>query len=269
MTRTAQPSFDLSALVLTEDGHPEAFATVRLLIKSLLQVVDPRVAVQRIDFEPATDDHARRASVANIWRSTAPGDRPSKIALLREIAGKLVEPDGFVFFHFDGDTTWGNRKRCITAGQFRKIVQEGVRKTLRMRLAEQEYSDADAAEIIKNAMPRLLPVVPHYSIEAWCLQNTALGRKLCARHHGGAHSKDFDEWEADRGLLDEIEKPKNRACLRDKHNKSLAGPGFPRDEANKVDKSFAATARAMGKCKALTSALVTTYKNHEPASTRG
>jgi hypothetical protein len=272
VTQTAKPTVYLSILVLTEDSASDAFATVKLLAKHLLQIVDSRIEVQHIDFEPATDEHARRACIANIWRSKARADRRSKIALIREIAGKLIERDGFVFFHFDGDTVWAKRDACKTADQFREIVEEGVRDTLRMRLSRPRYSDpaatmyseAEVNQIISQAMPRLIRVVPHYSIEAWCLQNTSKARELCAQHHRGAHIEDFEEWEADRGILDEIEAPKERCCLRSDHNRVLADQGFPKNEAFKAGKSFASVALTMCQCEALTAALKMTYAWPKP-----
>jgi hypothetical protein len=190
VTRTREPPSSLSALVLTEDGSPKAFDTVRLLVKHLLQIVDRQTAVHHIDFEPVTEDHVRRACVANIWKSTEPAHYSSKIALFRVIAGKLMEP-GFVFFHFDGDTVWAKQAQSENAAKFRKIVEDGVRRTLELQLGTPrssrprgtQPSAAEVRGIIDEAMPRLLPVVPHYSIEAWCLQNTALARELCTRHH--------------------------------------------------------------------------------------
>jgi hypothetical protein len=261
-----QVPFALSALVLTEDSASDAFTTVRLLVKHLLQVVDPKIAVQRIDFEPATDEHVKRACIANRWKSTAMADQPARIALIREIAGKLREPGGFVFFHFDGDTVWSNRNASENVARFSAIIEDGVRETLRMRLLKPAglrqagtLSEEEIEGALAEAMPKLVQVVPHYSIEAWCFQNTALARRICASLQHDNTCRQCDDWEADRGLLDELKRPKDRCCLYSDHNKTLAGPGFPRDEAFKADKSFASVAVTMCNCTALTSALRETY----------
>lgn len=263
-------TFVLSALVLTEDSANNAFATVRLLVKQLIQVVDPKTAVQRIDFEPATDEHVKRACIANRWKSTALADQPARIALIREIAGKLREPGGFVFFHFDGDTVWSKRKVSENHARFSEIIEAGVRETLRMRLLTptmnrqtRSLSESEAEEVIAEAMPKLVKVVPHYSIEAWCFQHTALARRICAGLQQASPCRQCDDWEADRGLLDELEKPKEKCCLYSDHNQTLAGAGFPRDEAFNADKSFASVAHTMCDCSALTSALRETYSPPE------
>jgi hypothetical protein len=257
----------MSALVLTEDGSSDAFATVRQLVKHLLQIVDPATDIQHIEFEPATDEHAKAAAVANKWRSSEQRDRRQIVALLRVIAGRLAEAGGFVFFHFDGDTTWSDRDASVTSAQFHSIVDHGVRQTLLMRLAKRRLSESATAEFIGEAMTRLLLVIPHYSVEAWCLQNTMKARELCAKHHGGVHRKVFDDWEADRGHLDEIEKPKEQSCLGAEHNRVLSGVGFPRDEVFKAGKSFAATALVMSERGALTNALTMTHTYPKPEST--
>jgi hypothetical protein len=82
--------------------------------------------------------------------------------------------------------------------------------------------------------------------------------------HACAFRSTFDDWETNRGLLDEVSQPKEECCLGSKHNKDLVAAGFPRDEAFKADKSFAATAVVMSKCKALTSALKMTYMSLRP-----
>jgi hypothetical protein len=91
-------------------------------------------------------------------------------------------------------------------------------------------------------------MVPFYSIESWLLQATSTARKLCASHPNAHETLErLAEWERDRGLLDEVVKPKEATCLRDKHNAALAD-GLTRREVEAMraaDKSFAAFVTAL------------------------
>jgi hypothetical protein len=228
-------------------------------------VVDPETETQHLEFEPANDEHVRALSIANRWQSTAPADTARKVRLLRAIASKLSEPGGFVFYHFDGGTSWSERGEHKTRNKFRSIVEHGVRNILQMHLEQQGQSEKEVREFVEDAMARLISIVPHYSIEAWCFQNVAAARDLCVKHHQGCPGQAaFQNWEQDRGVLDEIEKPKEACCLHDKHNCELVGPGFPRDEAYRTGKSFAFAVGTMSRCNALTRALAMTHTYPKP-----
>ncbi len=69
----------------------------------------------------------------------------------------------------------------------------------------------------------------------------------------------IDEWEANRGALDEISKPKEVFCLKDRCNHELASHGFPHEQAFAVGKSYAETVMGLLECADLCTAIVRTY----------
>jgi hypothetical protein len=205
----------MSALVLSEDSSAGAFDTVRMFVKHILLVLNPAARTNCIEFEPSDDPDARAAAHGNRWRE---GKGPHYTRLLAQIAGKLVEADGFVFFHFDGDTTWKDHDHCLTRTQFERDVASKIPDLIRMRLADtgrdprrrgrDALSSEQIEQVVAAALPRLFQVVPHYSIESWCYQNTREAQDICERHHRGAHKKTFGGWADARDQLDELEKPK-------------------------------------------------------------
>jgi hypothetical protein len=145
-----------------------------------------------------------------------------------------------------------------------------------MRLGEQnmkarqkgkpEISDEEIERIVANAVPRLFPIVPHYSVEAWCYQNTERARAICASASGGkAWCEQCDDWETNRALLDEIEKVKEKCRLRSDHNAVLASDQFPRPDVVAAGTSFAV---AVQECRRepLMSTLAMTYAYPPPPS---
>jgi hypothetical protein len=236
----------MRALVLSEDSSSQAYDTVRALVKHLLLCVDANTCTHRIEFEPSEDPDARAAVHGNRWRE---GKGPHYTRLLSVIAGKLVEEDGFVFFHFDGDTAWRDRDECLTRKQFEAEITAKIPDLIRMRLASRNseaqrkrrrsLSDAEIERVVTEAMPRLHLIVPHYSVESWCYQNTSKARELCDQHHRGAHTRVFISWAATRAELDEVEMPKEKCCLGSNFNADLASASYPRHDVLAVDKSFA------------------------------
>ena len=86
-------------------------------------------------------------------------------------------------------------------------------------------------------MARLLECVPFYSIEAWLYQSTDAALALCRSNYQGADASTFSKWAENRALLDEVLKPKDRTCLRDKHNEELAD-GLPVREVLQAGRSL-------------------------------
>lgn len=171
----------------------------------------------------------------NRWKSRNPRDHQKIIDLSDTIATKLLEPDGFVFFHFDGDRTWAERSTCENATKFQAFVQAYIEPRVDAHLRKRDaLAEKDAR------MARLRPLVPYYSIEAWVYQNTSEGARLCRERGCNQHQAHFNEWQRERGLLDEVLCPKGEVCFGAEHNSALASQGFPTDEVFRADKSFAA-----------------------------
>ena len=251
----------LSILLLTEDDAEDGFKTIAALAKKMFLQIDSASRTHRIDFQPQGDD-ARRAMRGNRWKSTKPSDHANIVLLGRAIAAKLLEQDeagqpgfGFVLFHVDGDRPWSERDESENVEKFGAFVVQYVEQSLDAALRRQKVAAADIDRERAAALSRLRRLTPFYSIEAWLYQNTAEARRLC-EDSCGRHLERIADWEADRGLLDEIEKPKDELCLQAAHNNyCLATAQFPAEEALRVDKSYAASVMHLLDCADLCAAL--------------
>ena len=98
------PSF----LVLSEDGSHDAVPSLVALTKRMCQLVVPALRTHLLHFEPP-EARLRRSLTANKWKSQSVEDQFLRTELNRTIATHLLRPDGFVIFHFDGDTCYRER----------------------------------------------------------------------------------------------------------------------------------------------------------------
>lgn len=224
----------LSILVLTEDAGSkqtrgrEKFDTVRLLAQRMLQLVVSDAQTHRIEWTPA-NERARMAMRGPAWKTPNHFDR---VELMQAIATKLLERDGFVVFHIDGDKTWGRRAESENAAKFDAMVRLPVTRIVREQLGKHHAPGAALDEAVSECVRRLVPLVPFYSIEAWLFQNTQIARERC-EEGCGAHLDVIDAWRRDRALLGEISQPKEALCFRDRHNLALAREQFPADDVFK------------------------------------
>lgn len=236
---TAEPARRGSLLILSEDSS--GYDTVRALVERTLLRLVRGFPPDRLSFQPI-DSEARNAVHGNLWKSRNPRDREAQVQMVRAISRALERPNGFVFFHVDADRAWSLPGPCENAEQF----EARVRAKVRLLLAE--MMDADAVEL---ALGRLFLLMPYYSIEAWLLQHTAKAIELCAKHYQGRDREQFEAWQRDRTLLDEVDKPKAQTCLRDRHNAELAGKGFPADEVYAAERSYHASIEPILACEPL------------------
>lgn len=252
----------LSILVLTEDSAKDSVDTIATLAKKMLLLADKAARTNRIELEPQREG-AREAMRGNLWKSAKPFDRPKLIALGRAIAAKLLEArvPGFVLFHVDGDRVWADRASSENVEKFGEFVRRYVEQSVHQALCEQQKTRPLAVDVERDkaaAMKRLLRLTPFYSIEAWLYQNTAEAIRLCSARCG-RHSAKIKAWEADRGALDEVHKPKDELCLGSEHNQALAGPGFPSEDVYYAGKSYEAAVSKLFECEELLTALSRTY----------
>lgn len=249
----------LSILLLTEDSAEDSHETITALVKKMLDLIVSGVGTHRVEFEPQ-NTLARQGMRGNLWKSKNPRDRQKLVDLRQSIAtklveGKLVEGEsvpGFVLFHVDGDRPWAEEKQSENVAHFEAFVRTYVEPIVAAALHKKGISGELAAR-----MDRLRRLTPFYSIEAWLYQNTAEARRLCAASCG-RHLDRIAAWEADRGLLDEIRKPKDQLCFQAAHNLRLATAQFPAEEALRVGKSYAASVMHLLDCADLCAALVRT-----------
>ena len=243
-----------SVLVLSEDSSKDAHDTLVAVIKKMFQLIEPSCQTHRIAFEPTPEAHISVVR-ANAWKSTSRASHQEQVALRRTIATKLGENDGFVLFHVDGDRTWADRHQSENRAKFQKLVIDPVR----LLLMQLEPSGKLSADDVDRRITRLCPLMPFYSIEAWLYQNIARAMRICRDQYGGRDLARFEEWQADRGLLDEVPQPKDGVCLAAKHNRELATQAFPHEVVHEVGKSFTHAVNTLRACHGLQAALETTW----------
>lgn len=255
----------LSILVLTEDSSPHAHETISAVARRMLQLVDEHTATHRIRFQPT---EAPRVARANMWQSKRP--HPDLVDLRREIARKVLEDEvpGYVLFHFDGDRPWSERQASTTAEKFQQFIG-GLRPLIEQNLRDRGLlGDGDDVDVaVNDRLERIREVVPYYSIESWLYQNTARLGELC-RAGCGKHLDLIEQWQADRTLLDEVRKPKDRICIGSTRNRDLA-EGIKRRIAKEIQgaqRSFHATVERLQSCPGLREALRATWADDSHGS---
>jgi hypothetical protein len=249
-------AIQLSILILTEDSAKDSHETITALAKKMLDLVVPRCGTHRIEFEPQ-NALARQAMRGNLWKSKNPRDRQKLVDLRQSIAtklveGKLVEGEtvpGFVLFHVDGDRSWAEQKLSENVALFETFIRIYVEPIVTNALTKRGILGE-----LHARMMRLRRLTPFYSIEAWLYQNTAEARRRCAEACG-RHLDRIAAWEADRGLLDELYKPKEHLCFGASHNLGLATTRFPAEDAFRANKSYCAAVMDLLACADLCAAL--------------
>jgi hypothetical protein len=238
----------VSILVLTEDSGKHAHATMVALCKKMLQLVEPACQTQRIEFEPARES-ARYIVNANRWKSGQ--KHRERVDLVRTVATKIGERNGFVLFHVDGDCAWSRQASADSREKFEKLIVRPLRALLASDVRGQPLSGPE----VESLLARLRLIVPFYSVEAWLYQNTDVAIALCHDHHDGKDADRFASWKERRHELDEMEQPKRQLCLQDRHNKELAETRYPARVVYEVGASFAATVDSLRACESLCKAL--------------
>ena len=175
--------------------------------------------------------------------------------MIQHIASKVMEENGFVVFHVDGDMKWSERAQSENFEKFEKKIRGKVQEYISYRLAQSgKTGDVDSRIL------RLQLMMPFYSIESWLYQNTSTAIRICREKYQGKDIKQYKEWEKDPSLLDEVEKVKGVVCLKSRHNRELATEGFPANKVYAVRKSFWQTVEKLGSCDDFRSALAQTYE---------
>lgn len=215
----------------------------------------------RIKIEPLPEnDRARQGTRSNNWKEEPP--TRETIVLFEAIATRLMEPGGFVVFHFDTDRVWAERDTSENRQKLESIIRERVRKILRGEATPpppfgRGSRRALTPEEIEAALARLLVLSPCYSIESWLYQSTQELLVHCQERHTSAeHVRCIESWSADRQLLDEVSQPKKALlpCIGDRHNEELAKT-FPAEEVWLAERSFFESVERMRACSALVEAL--------------
>lgn len=257
-------------VVLTEDAGGSGWAPVAVCVRAMCDLLIDGIRWRAVRFLPREDASVEvlRAVGANRWKGADGIGHTLRIQLARYIANQLLAVDGearFVFFHLDVDRRWsdGPIARAENVAKFDSLVRHAVRQQLSAGLERAgRLRDLDAL------MSRLHVLTPCWSIESWLYQNTWYATTACReRPCSGAHVAQYQAWSADRRLLDEVERPKDRQemhCLRD-HDKEGLARGLPAGAMRSTGQSFGASVDALGEDGALLHALIATGASHEVA----
>lgn len=222
-------------LVLSEDGSHDAVPTLVALTKRMCQLVVPAIGTHHLGFEPP-EPRLRRSLTANKWKSRSAQDQFLRTELVRTIATHLLRPDGFVVFHFDGDTCYRERASSPNPEQFARQIVAPVSQLLRQR-----RTDDEAARIAQ----KLIAYVPHYCVEAWTYYNLPVLTEICRAQAGGRDEPTLTAWQAAPAEIEEVERPWSVVCAGKDHNRALAEKAYPADVAFGANKSFADTVVAL------------------------
>ncbi len=220
----------LAILVLTEDTGGESVATFRALLRRLVNFYDER-GQPALEIRPGDRQTYPRVA-SNLWRAKNERSYEEIRTLCRGIATALALGN-VVLFHTDADSTW-----AAYDGRVTREFDEKIRRLTKYWLSDIETREGRAEGWADIRIQRLIHVVPTWSIEAWTYQATGKARELCRAEYGGRDVAKFDEWEFDRAALDEVEKPKDKICLKNRHNADLAS-AVPAADVVAVGKSFA------------------------------
>jgi hypothetical protein len=244
-------------LVLTEDSGSQAQPVIQKLLKEALKIVVAGVDLNpaRVRVEPLPEnERALHAVRANNWKEQPPARET--ILLLGLIAARLMEPAGFVVFHFDTDRAWSERHDSEHRRKFELIIRDGVRRILRGEAplpVSQRTRPTLTAGQIETALGRLLVLSPCYSIESWLYQATRELLVYCQeKHDSEEHVQLIETWSADRRRLDDVWRPKHEAlpCVGDRHNEELAR-SFPAEEVWLAERSFYESVERLRACSSL------------------
>ena len=260
-------------IVLSEDTGKDGAKTIQVVLRKLLQPFAHSAPL----YNERSDRHERvdaskdgtLATGAKDWKSSTTRDvkidirrralftarrRALFTALTTELLSHIAHdgPGTFVFLHFDGDAAWSTHPKCIDCARFEAFVSE-LQRHVTARAAKR-HPDADLDDVVRRAMSRLIPVQPHWSIEAWLYGESDCAAELCQTRHQGEHEKSDAHWRVPRAELEECAFPKRACCLSDEHNLALA-KRFRAESAMETSPSFGALAANVRACSNLLAAL--------------
>lgn len=249
----------LSILLLTEDSGAQAYHALRVFMAKLLNHIMPGV-VTRDDtrFWELASPEARSMMRNNGWKAPT---RPDLVRFRQYLATKLRQKYGFVFLHIDGDRIYSERAESENMQKFDSMIRQPVRIILGGAVSRRPGATKSLTETEPNAVGRqlakLVLIAPFYSIEAWYYQNGSRALGFCpgppACRRGCAAK--LAVWQTDRGLLDEVWKPKNELCFGDRHNAELADAQYPLALVLNAGRSLSDTMKALRVCAELVEAL--------------
>ena len=261
----------LRLVVLSEDTGKDGAETVKVLVRKLLAHLHGARALHEDRHWSLPVRPSAFAAGASLWKAkrlTKRLDEDARRQFIKELTEALLSAviegamvNDFVFFHHDGDASWSTHEQqqrdCAQCASFADFValeiEPSVRWQVRWQLKSQKIvGDEDA--LVRRAISRLIPVQPHWSIEAWLYGGSDAARELCEARHRAEHCGDDAFWSVSREDLEARAYPKKHCCLTDEFNLELA-QRFRAASAVEESPSFGALAEKVRACGDLMSAL--------------
>ena len=272
----------LRLIVLSEDTGKHGALTVQHLLRKLLAHVHgarPHVIHQeRHDVQwvlPVRPESF--AAGASLWKAkslTIRADQEARREFVIQLTETLLSAvhtnassNAFVFFHHDGDDRWSTHPACALCTSFDSFVARDIERSVGWQIERQETTKKlpheEREALVRRAMARLIPVQPHWSIEAWLYGGSDAARETCEGRHRAAHCGEDAHWSVSREALEERAQPKKNllvslsgknCCLTDEFNLELA-QRFRAASAVEESPSFGALAEKVRACSDLMSEL--------------
>jgi hypothetical protein len=222
-------------LVLSEDGSHDAVPSLAALTTEMFQILMPGIKVHLLKdtFEPP-EARLRRSLTANKWKSRSAQDQFLRTELVRYIATHLLRPNGFVIFHFDGDTSYRDRTSSPSTVQFARQIVAPVSQLVRKPPQQPARTDEEVEQIVQ----KLIRYVPYYCVEAWMYYNLPVLEGICRARVGAKNEPVLATWSADPAEIEEAEKPWSLVAAGKDHNRALAEQAYPANVAFDTRKSF-------------------------------
>lgn len=231
-------------LVLSEDGSSHAVSSITALLEILLREI---LGQKDLHIYPdPVEKSLRQILSGNKWKSQSQQDQQHIISLRRTIAAHLRRPNGYVFFHFDGDTKYSKRSKSENITKFQKQIVEPVRQLLQItpaqRLAASQSSTFVLPEEADVAIARLIPLTPFYCIESWAYYNNRLLQSIADK----ADIPTIEKWEEDPSVIEEIIMPFNQIpSVYKNRNLDLFSSAYPVSVGIDCQKSLLDTAELL------------------------
>jgi len=236
----------LTLYLLAEDASLDTQEAVQNLIKAALKHLDVRETPLGRHAFPAVRD----PSVAGWLLGTNWHNRRVRLDLAAWLANELRCLSSDVrtlwIWHVDGDCPWSKSSVSKGISAQRRVVADVVTQLMRHDARATPLTTTGAIALAD----RIVPLNPHYSIEAWTYQHFAKARTLLpARSQAELAHAELDAWQGNRGAIDEVEQIAANSevgkKLSKKHNKELTAKGWPAQDVYAARASFTAFVDAL------------------------
>jgi hypothetical protein len=229
----------------SEDGAQEALATLRELLRGMLNQLHPAVKMNHVAIEPSLPAGDRiTGSIWKTWgRSRSSDAQDQRRRLLRAVATAIARGK-VVVFHVDADATWTDPP----AGENLRNHWPRFRTDVLATFGPEARGTCPRTPSELDDL--LILVMPFYEVESWTFANTTHLRRILTS------AKDLAEmakWADDLAALDRIEHIKDRLSIGGRYNLELVQPrhGFPAETLAQSSGSYAMTLSSLHRSRAV------------------